>query len=981
MCKGRLDVVHTYEHVTGPSRASGATRDSASARKHIWPLRLPRVAATCLTVICSAAALAATPSPALAEFGLESFSVSSSTSQAGAHPNLSFALGLQSEALGNPVGQVRHATVTLPPGLLGNPQATEKCTQSAFQELHCPTDSQVGVLEASFVVCQGIHTTLLAEARAQEANEVLTVASTNGLCASTGENTITIGEGESAETAQIAYVRSETQIVLKGRLAKAHPAGEAVTHLARSTPTPIPLYDLQAAPGHTATLGASVLVASILVQVDLAPDGSLVARIEEISTLLPLSRAVLTLWGVPADAEHDAQRCSQLEFSCGMSSGAQPEPFTINPTDCAAGPLQSTVELESWEGESASAAANMPAVTGCQALSLPAALSVTPATTERDTPSGYAIDLAIPQDEEPDGLATPALSDAAVSLPEGTSLSPSAAEGLQVCTDAQFAARSCPPAALVGSAEIDTPLLAEALTGGLYLGAQLSQTSHKIFLYAHSAGATIALAGRIEANATTGQVTAVFEDMPQLPFAELKLSLFGGPAAPLANPQACGPATSVAQIASYAGPQAAPSSTFTVDANGAGEPCPARNAFAPTFTAGTTIPLAAAFSPFTLAISREDGEQNIAGFTLALPNGLTGLLKTVTPCPEPQAAAGACSAASQLGTATIAAGAGPQPLQRTGAVYLTGPYHGAPFGLAVVVNANTAALALGTITLRARVLMDRATLALTIASDPIPEIVQGIPLRLRSIAISLDRPDLLSNPTSCSARQIAATIAGAQGATTTPAVPFAVSGCAGLRFAPRLSASTQAKASERGAGAGLRVQIANQPGPGAGIRSAIVELPAALRPRLSAIQGACLSAGGPLQPSACPRSSRVGVATVATPALASPLTGGVYLVAHGGRALPSLVALLTGDGITAELSGVLSANRSGSISAAFRGLPDIPIEALTVQLPRGPDSLLGAIASPCAKPLRLPYQITAQNGRQLNATVRIAVSGCPRRRR
>jgi hypothetical protein len=941
------------------------TRGGTRARVPPRTARVTAVAVTALLAIATAA------SPARADLGIAQLTTASSTSQAGAHPNLTATFGLTTDALGNPTGQVRRATLTLPPGLLGDPEAGERCGQAEFQEFRCPTDTQVGVLEASFVVCQGVSTPLQVEARPGEA--IVTVGNTNGLCASEGTSTIKIG----AETAQIAYVLSETTVKLKSPLAEDHQAGEAVTQLAKSVPAPIPLYDLQPTPGHAATLGVSVLVAEILVQVDLSPDGSLLAKIEEISTLLPMTGAALTLWGVPADPEHDPQRCNQLESSCGAPFGGTPQPFTTNPTGCD-GPLETAIVLESWEGQATSGTATLPPITGCQELRLSAALRVTPASTERDTPSGYSIALTVPQNEEPYGLATPALSGVEVELPEGTSLSPGAAEGLQPCTDAEFEARNCPGASMVGTVAIQTPLLPETLDGGLYIGTQTATEKYRVLLYVKADATTIALSGQLEADPSTGRLTAVFDGAPQLPIGELKLSLFGGPTAPLANPERCGPANSVARIATYAGRSAETTSTFTVDGNGTGGPCPASTPFEPALIAGTTNPLAATFTPFTFGVSRNDGEQAIAGFDVTLPSGLAGLLKSVVPCPEPQARQGACPDASQLGTATIEAGAGPQPLRRTGSVYLTGPYHGAPFGLAVVVNASTEAIQLGAVTLRARVLINPETFALTIASDPVPQILAGVPLRLRSVDVSLDRQDLLFEPSSCARQQIQASILGGEGALATPAVPFAIVGCAGLRFAPKLNAFTKAKAGERGQGAGLGIQIANPAGPGAAIRSVIVELPAALRPRLSAIQGACLSQGGPLRPSACPASSVIGTATVTTPTLPSPLTGPLYLVAHGGRTLPSLVALLTGHGVTAELTGAFAVSRTGSISAAFRALPDVPVDALQIELPPGPRSLLGAIANPCAGALRLPYQLTAQNGKQIDATARISVSGCPR---
>lgn len=939
-------------------------------------VKLRRMAGiTCVTGIVGWGAV-----PALAhaaQFGISSFTTTTSSTQAGGHPDLTASFALNTEALGNPVGQLRTATVTLPPGFIGNPQAIEKCSQADFQELHCATTAQVGVLDGGFVVCHGTTTPLQAEA--EPGASTITVSSTAGLCAAEPNNTITIGTGASQESAQIAYVLSETTLQLKTPLEHKHLAGETVTHLAQTATAPIPLFNLQPSPGHVATLGASLLLATILVQVDAQANGQLVATIDEISTLLPLDISTLTLWGVPADPSHDSLRCDQLGAGCGPST-ASAAPFTTYPTDCDRPSLQAGLTVESWEGQSATSTTTLPVPTGCGALKLSASMRVIPGTTQRDTPSGYEVDLEVPQNTKPYALATPEISSATVTLPPGTSLSPGFANGLQACTEPRFDENACPSSSMVGTVEVTTPLLPEHLTGALYIATPAGSEKYRLFVNASADGVSIGLTGRIEPDETTGQLTAVLQGVPQLPFSALKLTLFGGPTAALANPQNCGPATSTAQITTYSGQTGNPTSSFTVDENAHGEACPTIQSFTPTFTAGTTLPLAAAFSPFTLSVSREDGEPNIASLEAQLPPGLLGLLKSATPCPEPQATQGACPQASQVGTATIAAGAGAAPLYVTGPVYLTGPYQGAPFGLDTVVYATAGPFDLGTVILRSRVLVNPGNLTLTIATDPLPQILAGIPLRLRTLNITLDHPDFILNPTTCATQQITATITSTQGTTITPSVPFAVAGCTSLRFTPRLTATTQASASGRGNGASLDLTITNPARSNATIRSIIIELPTALRPRLSAIQHACLATNNTLVLSACPPESLIGNATLNTPMLSSSLTGAIYLLAHGGSTLPSLVLLLQGDNVKAELVGALAINRKGSISAAFRTLPDAPIDAFQLDIPRGPHSLLGATTNPCASRLnlKLPYRLTSQNGKQINATARVIVSGCPR---
>jgi hypothetical protein len=923
-----------------------------------------------LIVIVLVAVVGVAPDAAQAQFGIASFTTTTSSSQAGGHPNLSAGFELNTEALGNPIDQLENASVVLPPGVVGDSQASERCATKTFEQLSCPASAQVGLLETSVIVCRGVSTPL--EVSAEAGATTITVESTAGLCAAEPEDTITIGSGASAEKAHIAYVTGTNTLQLSTPLEHGHAAGEPVAHIAEQIHVPLALYNLQPSPGHVATFGASLLFIDILVQVDVRPDGQLVATLSGVSTLLPIGSARLTLWGVPGEASHAPERCGQYESECGLAGG-QPQPFTTYPTDCETAPLETELSVDSYQGHSATSSATEPSPTGCGVLQMWPSLSVSPETTQRDTPTGYTIDLHVPQELQPNGIATPDLRDVAVTLPAGTSLSPAVAHGLQACTDAQFAAGACPNASKLGSAEITTPLLSEQLAGGVYLGEPTATERFRVFARLDTETVSIDLTGKLEPNSSTGQLTAIFEDVPQVPFSNFKLSLFGGPSAALANPSSCGPAASTSEVSSYGGQSASISSTFVVD-NGEGGACPQSEPFSPTFSAGASIPLAGAFSPFTLQISRADGEQELSGFNVQLPLGVVGMLGSVAPCSEPQAAQGSCTQASEVGSATIGAGAGSEPLYLSGPVFLTGPYDGAPFGLVVAIHASVGPFELGTVVVRSRILVNPTDLDLTLVSDPLPQILAGIPLRLRTIGVTLNRPEFTLNPTSCSAQTVSATVTSLQGASAAVSTPFRVAECGALSFAPRLSATTQARASTRGAGAGLDLDVAT-PGASAAMRSVAITLPRALRPRLTTIQHACLPGRTPLQ-SACSAESTVGYATVSTPAIPKPMSGPVYLVAHGGTSLPSLVLVLHGDGVTVQLEGTLAISHDGSIGAAFRALPDVPLHSFSLTLPRGTHSMLGATESLCSKRLELPYRLTSQSGKSIAATARVAVSGC-----
>lgn len=931
-----------------------------------------RFATTLLLLMIALAGV--TPGVATAKLGVSSFSLSLASQQAGAHTDQTASFEMSTEALGNPTGQLKDVTVTLPPGMVGNPEAIPRCPIATFEKFKCPSADQIGVLETSFMICQGAQQPLTVEAPAGATT--IRVADASEFCPS--EGAATIGSGPSAENVTIEYIEEGNTLVLAAPLEHSHMAGEDVTHIARWYPVPLPMFNLQPLPGHQATFGAEFILATLLVNVDLprGGNGGLKATISDASTLLGIKGAALTLWGVPSSPSHDALRCGALIPTCDLPPG-EPVPFMSNSTDCSV-PLESTLTVTSYEGESASAATTLPPLTGCEALQVSPEISVAPETTQRDVPTGYEIDVKVPQSTAPEGLATPDLRDVSITLPAGTTLSPSMANGLQACSESQFADDDCPNAAKVGTATLSTPLLPEALTGAIYIGQPSATEKYPLRLSLSGDGTTVQLTGQAEPDPMSGQVTTVFTNAPQLPFSELELNLFGGPTAALANPEACGPATSSAQILSYGGQLAKPSSTFLIDNDGQGGACPPVASFAPSFTAGTLSPLAGGFSPLTLTVSRAEGEQNLSAFNAQLPPGLLGMLASVPLCPEPQAASGACPQSSQVGTATVLAGAGTQPLAVSGPVYLTGPYDGAPLGLVTSINAAAGPFELGTTVVRSRILIDPTDLHLTILSDQFPQIMSGIPLRLRTVNITLNRPGFILNPADCSAMTISGTVDGSAGAEAAVSSPFRVAGCEGLPFAPRLTASTKAGASIFGNGAALNMEITTTAQSSATIHAASIQLPKQLRPRLNTIQHACL-ATTVKNLAECPSESQVGRATVVSPVVLAPLTGPVLLVAHGGAAPPSLVLLLRSEGVSVELTATLSISKHGPITATFPSLPDVPISRFELALPAGPHSMLAAVEGVCRGTLAMPYRFTDQSGAAVAGSTHIAVSGCRRR--
>ena len=291
---------------------------------------------------------------------------------------------------------------------------------------------------------------------------------------------------------------------------------------------------------------------------------------------------------------------------------------------------------------------------------------------------------------------------------------------------------------------------------------------------------------------------------------------------------------------------------------------------------------------------------------------------------------------------------------------------------------------LGTVVMRARVEIDPHTAQLTISSDPLPAIEQGIPLDIRTLEITIDRPGLILNPTDCAPRAVAGTIVSAGGTSAAVSSPFQAVNCATLPFKPTLTALTHAKPSKAD-GAYLQVKVVSGPGQ-ANIGKVKVDLPKQLPARLKTLQRACDATVFEADPAACPATSIVGAGTVVTPMLAGRLAGPAYLVSHGGAAFPALVIVLRGEGIEIELEGQTSISK-GITSVAFRSLPDTPIGTLDLVFPVGPHSAFGvnlpekAKRGLCSKTLNMPTAITGQNGAVVKPITRIGIIGCPPTRR
>jgi hypothetical protein len=671
--------------------------------------------------------------------------------------------------------------------------------------------------------------------------------------------------------------------------------------------------------------------------------------------------------------------------------------FLSNPSNCGGpGPLTTTGwSGESYEGAKVSASYTVPVGTeGCNGLP-PFALapfapsfSLAPETTQSDKPDGATTELVLPHNPNPAELDSAQLKSASILLPEGMTLNPSAAHGLEACTPKQIGIHTrepvtCPSGSKVAEATLNVPgLPAGSLTGAMYLGGpegggSITGPPFTVYLLAESAryGVSVRLQGQIVPNETTGRLTALFTENPEQPFSDLILNFTHGPLAPLANPLSCGVATTNTSLAPLTGqPAVSPISAFTVDSNGSGGTCASPLPFSLSQSTASNPTTGGAQTSFTLNLERADGQQYLSQVATTLPAGLVGLIPSVPLCGEPQAAQGACPFASQIGTAVTLLGAGPTPVQFSGPVFLTGPVGGAPYGMTVEISAATGPFNFGEVVVRAGLTVNPFTARVTVSSQ-LPTIVKGVPLRLKKLTVAIARQGFLVNPTNCGVLATESALTSTFGATQGLSTPFQATGCSALAFKPKFTASSNAKTSKN-SGAALGVKIGYPTGVQANIASVKVQLPKQLPSRLTTLQHSCREAVFNANPFACPSNSRVGGATVTTPVLPVKLTGPAFFVSHGGAAFPDLDLVLNGsDGVETILVGNTNITK-GVTTSTFAAVPDVPVSAFEVNLPTGPNSALSANGNLCAQALTMPTTITAQSGTVIKQNTPIVVSGC-----
>ena len=671
---------------------------------------------------------------------------------------------------------------------------------------------------------------------------------------------------------------------------------------------------------------------------------------------------------------------SKLIFNGHAPEEAGNGDFLTLPSVCLS-TTTSHLEVESYAGEVSRTETHTPVgVEGCANVPFKPTAHVSPETAQSDEPDGAITEVKAPQNAGENEINTADIRDVHVTLPEGMTLDPSAAHGLQACTAAQIAIGTtervtCPEASKVGTVTIETDLPPGSLAGIVYLGdpggGPITGPPYTIYIAAESIyDVSVRLKGTVNPNPSTGRLEVTFLENPPLPFSDLTLKLDEGARAPVANPLVCGSSQVEALFTPYTGGAAALSATPFATVG-----CPSPLPFSLKQSTQNSSASAHAYTSYTFNLARENRQQYLSQIKAVLPPGLVGAIPSVPLCAEAEAQAGSCSSASAIGTATVSAGAGSEPYSFSGSVYLTGPDKGAPYGLSIPVRAVAGPFDLGTVVTRASISVDSHS-GRVIVTSALPTIVGGIPLRLRTISVAVTRPSFLFNPTNCSPLTTDTTLTSTFGAVQPVSSPFQVSGCVALPFAPKLTASTNAKTSKAD-GAIFVVKVAYPPGAQANIKSVYVALPKQLPSRISTLNKACPAAIFEANPAACPALSRVGTATVSTPVLPGKLTGPAMFVSHGGAAFPDLDLVLSGDGgVTVILVGNTNIAK-GITSSTYAAIPDVPVSSFEVRLPRGSDSVLGAVGSLCKRSLLMPTTITAQNGKIIKQSTKIAVGDCP----
>jgi hypothetical protein len=817
-------------------------------------------------------------------------------------------------------------------------------------------------------------------------------------------------------------------------------------------PIPASVYNMVPSAGAPASFGFNLAKVPFVLDAKLRDDGSygISIGIHNAPEALRVWNIEFAFWGDPGDPRHDEQRCNLPNQSTGLCDSTtvertKPHPTNLDiafltlPTACPGMGELWQLRTDSWENPGDFFFASYrsheppgfpepPAAWGpergledCDAVPFNPSISVQPTVHDAESPTGLSFSLDLPTDGilNPEGIAQSQIRKISVSLPEGVSVNPSQGEGLGVCTPAQYASETisslpgsgCPSNSKVGAVQATTPVLDEPLAGNVFIaepddpstatsGAENpfdSLLALYIVIKDPGRGVLMKLAGEVDADPQTGQLVTTFDDLPKLPFSNFTFKFREGQRSPLATPRTCGSYATEARFTPWADSDRTITrrSAFQITSGPGGGPCtePGPGPFAPGMLAGALNNNAGSHSPFSLRLTRRDGEQEFTSFSADLPPGLAARLVGVERCPDAAIAAAAektgrqeaadpsCPANSLVGRSLVGAGVGPLLTYAPGALYLAGPYNGSPLSIAAITSATVGPFDLGTVILRSAFRIDRDDAQVHVdaaGSDPIPHILEGIPVHIRDIRVHVDRGEFTLNPTSCRRMQVAARLTGTGLSFADPLDdvpfdvfnPFQVANCSRLGFRPGLSARLIG-GTTRSANAGILAALRARSGD-ASLRRVVVALPRAFQVDHRHLGNICSEAE--LAAKECAGRDAIGSVWARTPLLDEPLRGKLYAVSGSGG-LPRLAIVLRGE-ITAVIRGDTVA-RNARLRSVFGSIPDAPVSAFRLRIYNGRLGYLVLNRDVCRRPEFLVARFVGQNSRTRVQRVRLR-AGCGR---
>lgn len=699
----------------------------------------------------------------------------------------------------------------------------------------------------------------------------------------------------------------------------------------------LPLFNVEPAPEEFATFGTNEL-GKIAMRVRLRP-GDLGATIETDGLVqnLPVIGGQIELWGIPADHQQE--------------TSIPRRPLLVTPTQCDVPPAI-TLRANSWEQQAAWDTATVVAgspLEGCGALPFDPSTAIQFDNAVTDAPSGTTVNVTLPQDESADGRVSSEIRALTLRFPEGVSLSPPGANGLVACTDAQLGLghetpATCPGASRVGSVEFASPLLLEPLTGSVYIGEESGAERFRIFIVAAAAGIEAKFAGTMELDPNTGRISTHLDDLPEIPFSRIGLSFDGGPYALLATPTRCGSASIETSFDAYARAGATSHSAVVVFSGGP-HSCGALP-FRPSFLAGSATSRAGQYAEFSTFVERRDGDQQLGQLTMEFPAGLTAALRAVSECPALLAEAGACPDSSRIGSSVVQLGPGPNPVPLSGDAYFTEPFKGDPYGMTLVFHGRIGPFDVGSVVVRAGLEIDPQTGRLTVETEKLPQIKDGIPLRFRAMEIDIDRARFMRNPTSCTPKVVEATMRSSSGAEARVTSPFRVRSCHSLKFRPRVSMSASEGPATAPRKPSLRIRLRRLAG-GSNLKGMSMLLPQTFGFDFAGLRELCSHRQAAAEK--CRQASAVGSATARTPLLERSLKGPIFVAQPDDDGLPEFwISLRGANGIRFGMRAK-TAMRHGELKTVLKQIPDVPLSRLSLRFASGENGVITSRSSLCGK--------------------------------